>query len=190
MVYASYCLSSWYAWHFVSFFWKFVRIQYSVIGLKVACPLYFFIFNKDLDPNTDDKVGDTTYKTDANGRVEETSYNVTNTTSDRNTYQQGKAGKTDGYKDGQANDQGGHLQATTHGGAGEQINLLPQDAKLNNSEWKKMENTWTKAANEGKDVKVKIKPVYSGDSKRPSEFRVEYSIDGTPKRRIFPNGGS
>ena len=130
----------------------------------------------------------TTYKTDANGRVKETSYTVSNTTSDRNTYQQGKAGKKDGHKDGQTNDQGGHIQATTHGGAREQINLLPQDAKLNNSEWKKMENTWTKAANDGKKVKVKIKPVYSGDSRRPSEYRVEYTIDnGKPIIEKFKN---
>jgi len=72
------------------------------------------------------KVGSTTYKTDANGRVKETSYTVSNTTSDRNTYQQGKAGKKDGHKDGQSNNQGGHMQSSAHGGAGEQINYQPQ----------------------------------------------------------------
>jgi len=30
-----------------------------------------------------------------------------------------------------------------------------------------MENSWTKAVNEGKKVEVKIKPAYEGSSKRP-----------------------
>ena len=106
----------------------------------------------------------TTYKTDANGRVKETSYTVSNTTSDRNTYQQGKAGKKDGHKDGQTNNQGGHMQSSAHGGAGEQINYQPQNANLNKGDWKAMENSWTRAKNEGKSVEVKIKPVYSGKS--------------------------
>jgi len=86
------------------------------------------------------------------------------------------------------NDEGGHLQASTHGGAGEQINLLPQDKGLNRSEWKKMENSWTKAANEGKKVEVKIKPVYEGSSKRPSKYEVDYTIDGKLYEKDFNNG--
>jgi len=52
-----------------------------------------------------------------------------------------------------------------------------------------MENSWTKAANEGKKVEVKIKPIYEGSSKRPSEFRVEYTIDNVkPNIEKFKNG--
>ncbi len=149
------------------------------------------MLNKDLEPNTKfkvkTKVGETHYETDELGRAKEVKYEVKNQTADRNQYQQTKAGKTGGIKDAQENDQGGHLQAATHGGAGEQINYLPQDAHLNNSEWKKMENSWTKAANEGKKVEVKIKPTYEGSSKRPSEYRVEYSIDGQPYRKKIKN---
>ncbi len=51
-----------------------------------------------------------------------------------------------------------------------------------------MENTWAKATAEGKKVDVTIKPIYDGNSKRPSEFRVEYAIDGgEPIPEIFPN---
>jgi hypothetical protein len=148
------------------------------------------LLNKDLEPNTDYKVGDTVYKTDKHGRVQEIHYEAKNQIADRNSYQQTKAGETGGYKDALKNDEGGHLQASAHGGAGEQINLLPQDKVLNRSEWKQMENSWTKAASEGKKVEVKIKPVYEGSSKRPSEYRVEYSIDGKLKRKVFPNGGN
>jgi hypothetical protein len=59
--------------------------------------------------------------------------------------------------------------------------------KLNNSDWKKMENTWTKAANEGKKVEVKITPIYTGTSKRPSAYRVAYKIDGTLTRIRIKN---
>jgi hypothetical protein len=145
--------------------------------------------NKDLEPNSDYKVGDTLYKTDEHGRVQEVHYEVKNQTADRNEYQQSKAGETGGYKDALENDEGGHLQASAHGGAGEQINLLPQDKVLNRSEWKQMENSWTKAVNEGKKVEVKIKPVYEGSSKRPSEYRVKYTIDGEDFYENIPNGG-
>ncbi len=51
-----------------------------------------------------------------------------------------------------------------------------------------MENSWTKATNEGKRVEVKNKPVYNGTSKRPSEYWVEYSIDkGKPIIEKFKN---
>jgi len=51
-----------------------------------------------------------------------------------------------------------------------------------------MENSWTKAANEGKKVEVKIKPIYNGSSKRPSEYFIEYKIDnGKPIIEKFKN---
>lgn len=56
-----------------------------------------------------------------------------------------------------------------------------------------MENTWASALKEGKQVSVKIEPVYSGKSIRPDSFNVEYSIGGArPKEIVFKNspGGS
>jgi filamentous hemagglutinin len=56
-----------------------------------------------------------------------------------------------------------------------------------------LENTWAKAVADGKKVDVTIKPVYDGTSKRPSEFKVEYSIDGIFNREEFlntPTGGN
>lgn len=41
-----------------------------------------------------------------------------------------------------------------------------------------MENLWANAMSEGKDVKVKVKVTFGGDSKRPSRYDVEYWIDG------------
>ena len=152
-----------------------------------------FLNQEVQEPNTIYKVrtqvGETEFKTDELGRVEEVSYNVENKTVNRNNYQQRKAGRTKGIKNGQENDQGGHFQPAAHGGPGEQINLAPQNGSLNNGEYKILENTWTKAVAEGKNVEVKIKPIYEGSSRRPSEYKVKYTIDGEEHYENFSNKG-
>lgn len=53
-------------------------------------------------------------------------------------YQQRKAVE---IKDGvKGEDQGGHLIVRIFNGPGERINYIPQNAKLNNGEWRAMEN--------------------------------------------------
>lgn len=51
-----------------------------------------------------------------------------------------------------------------------------------------LENELAKEVKDGKDVKVKIEPVYDGDSRRPDAIVVTYSIDGEESVRVFPNG--
>ena len=51
------------------------------------------------------------------------------------------------------------------------------NANLNRSIWKKLENGWANALQEGKTVKVKIEPLYQGTDIRPTKFSVSYSID-------------
>lgn len=78
--------------------------------------------------------------------------------------------------------------ATIFEGAGGIDNLVPMDATLNRSGWKKMENAWAKALEEGKEVDVKIEAVYNGTSKRPDSFNVEYKVSGKNwVRRTFKN---
>ena len=72
-------------------------------------------------------------------------------------------------------------------GPGEQINYLPQKATLNKGAWKKMENDWAKAIEHGKTVEVDIRPVFKGDSKRPTGFKVKETINGKSKIREFKN---
>lgn len=62
-------------------------------------------------------------------------------------------------------------------GSGEKINMLPMNANLNRGAWKQMENTWAKALQDGKTVKVKIEPLFEGTNIRPDKFKVKYSID-------------
>ncbi|HFR4112168.1 TPA: DNA/RNA non-specific endonuclease [Yersinia enterocolitica] len=39
-----------------------------------------------------------------------------------------------------------------------------------------MENSWAKALEDGKPVKVKINPIYTDDSNRPSSFEIKCVI--------------
>lgn len=135
-------------------------------------------------PNTVYKVdGNKTFQTDGLGRVEKVESNLSLTKNDRNTYQQCVAGKC-----GVSGDEGGHLIASIFNGPGERLNLLPMNGNLNKGTWKSMENTWASALKEGKQVSVKIEPVYSGKSVRPDSFNVEYSIGGArPKEIVFKN---
>ncbi len=60
-------------------------------------------------------------------------------------------------------------------------------AKLNLKEWKAMENCWVDAMLAGKDVKIEVKALYNGSSKRPERFRVIQNINGQEKVFNFVN---
>ena len=67
------------------------------------------------------------------------------------------------------------------GGAGEAVNLVPMNSKLNGSGGKfyNLEQEWKDAIEAGSSVKVNIVPNYSSGN-RPDSFTVSYSIDGVP----------
>ena len=145
--------------------------------------------NGELKPNATYQVGKYTYKTDELGRVVTVSGTLDLTKQDRNTYQQTKAGKTAGIKDGVEDDEGGHLIASIFNGPGEQINYAAMNGNLNKGAWKKMESDWAKALRKipPEAVEVEIVAVYEGNSKRPSSFEVFYTIDGDECFRNFRN---
>lgn len=88
-----------------------------------------------------------------------------------------------------ANDDRGHLIADRFNGPGSLTNLVPMDGKLNKGDYAKLENDLANEVNLGADVRLKVEPVYSNDSYRPTEFRVSYSIDGEKDTVVFKNGG-
>lgn len=125
-------------------------------------------------PNTVYKVdGNKTYHTDELNRTTNVTASLSQSKSDRNTYQQCKAGKCSN-----PGDEGGHLIASIFNGPGEKLNLVPMDGNLNKGAWKQMENTWANALKDGKTVDVNIQPLYSGNNTRPDRIIVQYSIDG------------
>ncbi|HEX9060097.1 MAG TPA: DNA/RNA non-specific endonuclease [Clostridia bacterium] len=127
-----------------------------------------------------------TYKTDSLGRI----------TSAEGTLQLGAAKRKKdaqrrvGGKDRLPDDEGGHLIASIFKGSGNYDNLVPMNGNLNKGEWKKLENSWTKALNSKppKQVQVKVTPIYRGDSLRPDYFILEYKV-GTKhwNRKKFKN---
>ena len=62
-------------------------------------------------------------------------------------------------------------------GSGDIDNLVPMDSTLNRSDYKKLENIWKKALQDGREVTVKIKPIYNSTSKRPTFFDINYKIN-------------
>ena len=85
-------------------------------------------------------------------------------------------------------DDRGHLIADRFNGSGEIENLVPMDSDLNqHGDYNKMENTLAEAVQDGAKVELKVEPVYEGNSTRPSEFRVIYSIDGEKEVAVYKN---
>lgn len=138
-----------------------------------------------LKPNNEYKTGehDYTYRTDGEGRIKfahaDELHEKTHT--GRLSHSSNTPGK-------QANDHAGHLFADRFGGSPKLDNIVSQDGYLNTHEYSAMERTWAKALNNGQKVTdVNIKVNYSGNSTRPTSFRVSYKIDGIKTTKRFIN---
>lgn len=139
---------------------------------------------KALAPNTEYEVNGYKYKTDELGRIISCEGTLKLEKGKRNAYDQKIVGRENREKD---TDEGGHLIATIFKGSGDIDNLVPMNANLNKGEWKKLENEWTKAlsAKPPKEVKVKIIPIYEGDSQRPVAFKIDQTINNRKLRTKF-----
>jgi len=123
------------------------------------------------------------YTTDSLGRIDSVEGKLTLADGTRNEYAQSVAGRVDRLP----TDDGGHLIASRFGGSGDLDNLVPMDSNLNRSAWKTMENEWATALQNGSEVNVSIDAIYEGASQRPSEFLIEYFIDGQRFEKTFEN---
>lgn len=136
-------------------------------------------------PNTQFEVRGYQYETDDQGRVvsAEGQLRMRDPSYERDMED---VRKIDGqeYK---STDDRGHLIGHQFDGSDKLENLVPMDAKLNQGDFVKLENTLADAVKDGADVKLKVEPVYEGDSTRPTEFRVTYSIDGDKDAVVFKN---
>lgn len=113
------------------------------------------------------------YVTDDMGRISSVEAKLQLGQGKRNPYAQQHIGGDDRLD----SDDGGHLIAAIFKGSGDIDNLVPMDSTLNRSDYKKLENIWKAALKDEKNVSVKIKPMYKGNSKRPYKFNIKYSID-------------
>lgn len=134
----------------------------------------------DPKPNStylvDDKFA---YVTDEHGRVKEAHGILADDPQDAAKHRQTKAGGDDRFPD----DQGGHIFGKSLGGPGEDINLLPMSKDANLSQYASLENEWRTLLRKDPpaEIEATVKPVYPGDSQRPSRFVVEWTKDGVPQ---------
>ncbi|WP_434776871.1 DNA/RNA non-specific endonuclease [Neisseria sp. Ec49-e6-T10] len=112
------------------------------------------------------------YKTDELGRIREFKTDALQLTerTERVPHNSNTLGKLEG-------DHAGHLAGDRFGGSPELDNLVSQLSEVNLSSYKRLENLWAKALQEGKEVSVSVKINYDGASVRPSGFDVKYKID-------------
>ncbi|MCQ2748684.1 MAG: DNA/RNA non-specific endonuclease [Clostridia bacterium] len=113
------------------------------------------------------------YETDEEGRIVlfETDDLELTTRDERLPHDGNTPGKIKG-------DHAGHLAGDRFGGSPHIDNLVSQSAKVNLSTYKKMENAWAAALEDGKEVTVEVEVIYTDEDMRPDEFDVEYTIDG------------
>jgi len=141
----------------------------------------------NLKPNTTYEVNGYKYKTDDQGRIisAEGKLRMRDPEYTRDMEDvRNKEGQE--YRD---TDDRGHLIGHQFGGSDKLENLVPMDQKCNQKDYVKIENYLADAVKDGADVRLKIEPVYSEDSKRPSEFRISYSVDGDRDVVVLKNGG-
>ena len=93
-----------------------------------------------------------------------------------------------GKGDQREGDDRGHLIGDQFDGTNGLENMIPQDAKINRIDFKNFENELAREVKAGNHVELSVKPVYDGDSRRPSAIISTYCINGEQNMRIFPNG--
>lgn len=99
------------------------------------------------------------------------------------------------------NDQGGHIVDRDMNGDSGAGNLVAMDSKINQSDYKRMENDIKAALDEGKEVTTKTEIAYSGASERPDKitatvtaenkdtvYKFDNNLDGSLRDEVPENG--
>lgn len=143
-----------------------------------------YLKDGELEPNTTYELNGNTYTTDEQGRIircEATPERSPENPRDVNAQLQA------GGEDRRPSDQGGHIVGRDLNGDGGAGNLVAMDSKINQSDYKRMENDIKAALDEGKDVTVTTDISYSGDSKRPDTITVTVTADEVKTVYKFDN---
>lgn len=137
-----------------------------------------------LQPNTTYELNGNVYTTDENGRI--ISCEAKPVRSPENP-RDNEAQRQAGGENRRPNDQGGHIVGRDMNGDGGIGNLVAMDSKINQSDYKRMENDIKSALDEGKEVTTKTEMTYSGDSERPDKITVTVTNDGKDTVYKFDN---
>lgn len=142
---------------------------------------------KELAPNSEYELNGYKYKTDEKGRI---------ISAEGNLHLKNREGRLKirdtiddiGKGDQKEGDDRGHLIGDQFDGSNGLENMIPQDADINEKDFRNFENELADEVRAGKEVYMKVEPIYEGDSRRPVAIVVTYSIDGEESVRVFPNG--
>ena len=137
-----------------------------------------------LQPDTTYELNGNIYTTDSKGRI--VSCKAKPVLSPENP-RDNEAQRQAGSDDRRPNDQGGHIVSRDMNGDSGIGNLIAMDSKINQSDYKRMENDIKSALDEGKDVTTKTEMTYSGDSERPDKITVTVTADGKDTVYKFDN---
>ena len=135
----------------------------------------------ELKPNSKYERNGHTYETDKLGRVEIISGELQLGEEVRTAHQ------TEVGKMGRENDEGGHWIGKRFKGSPDGVNLFPQDINLNRSDWKKMENEWATALEDGQEVETIMYAIYDDDGSRPIGMYVYDKMGSEEHERYFEN---
>lgn len=135
-------------------------------------------------PNSTYELNGNIYATDDKGRIISCDAKPVRTPENP---RDNKAQQEAGGEDRQPADQGGHIVGRDLNGDGGIGNLLAMDSKINQSDYKRMENDIKDALDEGKDVAMHTDVTYKGDSARPDNITVTITADGEKAVYKFDN---
>ena len=133
-------------------------------------------------PNMHYELNGFKYETDSHGRIARVTGVVQMNENQRPNMPELK------NRDKRPDDHRGHIIAHQLGGSSDIGNLVPQNEKLNQGEYKKLEHELAALKKEGYEVTIEVDLVYKGNSDRPDSFRVKYTVNGETYVRVFNNG--
>ena len=137
-----------------------------------------------LNPNDTYELNGNIYKTDKNGRIFDIQAKPTLTPENA---RDNDAQKDAGGNDRREGDQGGHIVGRDMGGDSGEGNLVAMDSKINQSDYKRMENDIKRELSDGKEVTTHTEISYSGNSERPDKIKVTVTVDGKETVYTFDN---
>ena len=144
------------------------------------------VYSKEgkLEPNTTYELNGNIYTTDEQGRIihceakpEKSPENPSDISAQIRV----------GGEDRRPSDQGGHIVGRDLNGDSGVGNLVAMDSRINQSDYKRMENELKATLDEGKDVAVTADISYSDDSERPDTITVTMTADGVKTVYKFDN---
>lgn len=142
------------------------------------------LFEQEYGPGSKvEKANGYTYDIDPASRTRLAYGELSDETASRSRTNQRNAGGDDRL----ASDDGGHFIASRFNGPSDAFNHFAQDANFNRGAYRALEDEWANDLGAGEHVSVDIVASYSGDSKRPDQLIVGWTIAGTHHREVFNN---